>query len=115
MTSKTARQPSDMPLPIWLTTLAIVTAVALAACTKSPATVFTHTTNALAQKLVQPIDQKNAMNQAKQMAGMLSDAPACRAYKNRLLEAGKGSPYEGATQWKLVHTQRAACAAGCCK
>jgi hypothetical protein len=62
---------------------------------------------------MQPLIQKNASTQVEQMAELLSDKPACNVFKQRLLEAGKGSPYEVSTQWKLAHTQQDACAAGC--
>jgi hypothetical protein len=48
------------------------------------------------------------------MAEMLSDKLNCEAFKKHMVDAGKDSPYEGATQWELVHAQKNACAAGCC-
>ncbi len=44
---------------------------------------------------------------------MLSYKLDCEAFKKRMVDAGKDSPYEGATQWELVHAQKDACAAGC--
>lgn len=70
---------------------------------------------AAGQKLMQPLVQKDASTQAEKMSELLYDKPECAIYKERIREAGKGSPYEGATQWRLVHTQQEACAAGCCK
>ena len=64
---------------------------------------------------MQPLVQKDASTQAKRMTEMLSDKPECAVFKERMKEAGKGSPYEEATQWQLIHAQQDACAAGCCK
>lgn len=115
MNSWIGRQPIVMVLRIWLVTSVVLSTLALAACGKSPSAVVADAANRAAQQLVQPLVQKNASNQAEQMVELLSDKPACDVFKQRLLEAGKGSPYEGATQWKLAHTQQDACAAGCCK
>jgi hypothetical protein len=46
---------------------------------------------------------------------VLSDRPECQVFRERMKEAAKGSPYEGATQWKLVHTQQNSYAAGYCR
>jgi hypothetical protein len=94
----------------------LVGAVALAACSKSPSEGVVTAANAASQGLMQPLVQKDASIQAKRMTELvLSDKPGCEVFRERMKEAGKGSPYEGATQWKLVHTQQDACAAGCCK
>jgi hypothetical protein len=90
-------------------------AVALAACSKSPTAIVVDATETAGQHIMQPLVQKDASVQAKRMTELLSDKPACEVYKERMREAGKGSPYEGATQWQLVHAQQDACAAGCCK
>jgi hypothetical protein len=64
---------------------------------------------------MKPLVQKDASLQAKRMTELLLDKPACEVFKERMREAGKGSAYDGTTQWKFVHTQQDACAAGCCK
>ena len=93
-----------------------VSALALASCSKSPTETVDTAAKAAGQQLMQPVVQKDASGQARRMTEMvLSDKPECAVFKERMKEAGKGSPYEGATQWKLVHTQQDACAAGCCK
>jgi hypothetical protein len=90
--------------------------LALASCSKSPPEGVGTATEAVGQKLMQPLVQKDASTQAKRLSDMvLSDKPECEVFRERMKEAGKGSPYEGTTQWKLVHTQHDACAAGCCK
>ena len=93
----------------------ILSTVALAACSKSPPAVVAAAADTVGQRLMQPLVQKDASIQAKRMTELLSDSPACEVFKERMREAGKGSPYEGATQWQLVHAQQDACAAGCCK
>ncbi len=115
MNSWMTDQPFDAAVRMWLIAFVLLSTVALTACSKAPSSVVAHAANAIGQRLMQPLVQKTASNQAKQMAALLSDKPACAVFKKRLLAAGIGSPYEGATQWKLVHTQKDACAAGCCK
>lgn len=90
--------------------------VVLSSCSKSPSDAVTAASEAARKQLMQPLVQKDASAQAKRMTEMvLSDKPECAVFRERMKEAGKGSPYEGATQWMLVHTQQDACAAGCCK
>jgi|SRR5579862_9571887 hypothetical protein len=94
----------------------VVSVVALAGCSKSPPAAVAAAATSAGQQLMQPLVQKDASAQAKRMSEMvLSDKPKCDVFRQRMKEAGKGSPYEGATQWALVHTQQDACAAGCCK
>jgi len=45
----------------------------------------------------------------------MDDRPACQGYIQRLRDAGRGSPYEGATEMAIVHTYDAAGKAGCVK
>ena len=93
----------------------VLSAMALAACSKSPTAVVIDAANSVGQRLMQPAVQKDATRQAERMTELLSDKPACASFKERMREAGKASPYEATTQWKFVHTQQDACAAGCCK
>ena len=93
----------------------VLCAIALVGCSKSPTAAIGAAANTAGQLLMRPLVQKDASIQANRMAELLSDRPACEVFKERMVEAGRGSPYEGATQWKLVHTQQDACAAGCCK
>jgi hypothetical protein len=93
----------------------VISAVALTACSKSPTEAVEAATNAIGPWLMRGIVQKDASTQAKRMTELLLDRPECNVFKQRMLEAGKGSLYEGATQSKLVHAQQDACAAGCCK
>lgn len=99
-----------------VTTAATLIGLALSACSKSPSEAVATAAKAAGMHLVQPLAQKDASAQAKRMTEMvLSNKPECAAFREQMKEAGKGSPYEGATQWKLVHTQQDACAAGCCQ
>ena len=38
------------------------------------------------------------------MTELLSDRPECEVCMKRMLDAGRGSPYAGMTQWKIVHS-----------
>jgi hypothetical protein len=93
----------------------IVTAMALASCSRSPSEAVETAAEAAGHRLMQPLLQKDASVQAGRMAGLLSDKPECEVFKKRMVDAGKHSPYEGTTQWELVHAHKDACAAGCCK
>jgi hypothetical protein len=105
----------DVVVRMRFVTCVLASAVALTACSKSPSAVVAGAVNSFALHLMQPIVQKDASGEAKRMVQLLSDRPECEVYKRRMLDAGRGSPYAGMTQWKIVHTQRDACAAGCCK
>ena len=99
-----------------LVTCSIAICLVFSACSKSPSEAVTTAAEAAGKQLMAPIVQKDASAQAKRLTDMvLSDKPECAIFREQMKEAGKGSPYEGATQWKLVHTQQDACAAGCCK
>jgi hypothetical protein len=96
-------------------TCVIMGALAFTACSKSPSEAVGTATESAGERLVHPLVQKDASVQAGRMAEMLSDKPECEVFNKRLADAGKHSPYEGATQWELAHAQKDACAAGCCK
>jgi hypothetical protein len=98
-----------------LVTYILMSLLALASWSRSPPETVGAATETVGQHLMQPLVQEDASIQARRMTELLSDKPACEAFKERIREAGKGSSYEGATQWKLVHAQQDACAAGCCK
>jgi hypothetical protein len=100
---------------MWRVTSVMMGALAFTACSKSPSQSIAAATETAGRRLMQPFVQKDASIQAGRMAEMLSDKPECEIFKKRLVDAGKHSPYEGATQWELAHTQKDACAAGCCK
>jgi hypothetical protein len=115
MNSWIDRESGNVVTRLLVATCLIVSAFALPACSKSPTAVVVAAANAFGQHLMRPLVQKDASDEAKRMTELLSDRPECDVYKKRMLEAGRGSPYAGITQWKIVHTQHDACAAGCCK
>jgi hypothetical protein len=89
--------------------------LALASCSKSPPEAVGVAAENVGQRLMQPLVQKDASAQARRMTEVLSDKPECEVFKQRMREAGKGSPYEATTQRQFVQAQQDACAAGCCK
>lgn len=70
--------------------------------------------NAAATKLMAPLVQ-NASRQVEGLIRTIDDRPVCRGYVERLRNAGRGSPYVGATEMMIVHTYDAAGKAGCVK
>ena len=96
-------------------TLTIVTAVLLAACSRSPVDATLAGANAAATKLMAPLVQKDASRQVEGLIRTIDDRPACQDYIKHLRDAGRGSPYAGATEMMIVHTYDAAGKAGCVK
>ena len=84
-------------------------------CSKSPTGAVTDAANAAGGKLMEPLAQKDASRQAQKLANMIEDRPECQQYRNRLFEAGNGSPVAGTTQMAFVETMKAAGEAGCRK
>jgi hypothetical protein len=87
----------------------------LAACSKSPLDATLDRANAAATKLMAPLVQKDASRQVEGLIRTIDDRPACRDFIERLRDAGRGSPYEGATEMTIAHTYDAAGKAGCVK
>jgi hypothetical protein len=58
-----------------------------------------------------PLVQKDACRQVEGLIRTIDDRPACRLIE-RLRDAGRGSPYEGATEMTIAHTYDAAGNAG---
>jgi hypothetical protein len=56
-----------------------------------------------------------ASRQVEILICTIDDRPHCQSYIQRLRDARRGSPYEGATQMMIVHTYDAAGKAGCVK
>ncbi len=69
----------------------------------------------VAQKILSPLVQKDAMPQVTALASKLIDSSHCAPFKAALIGAGTGSPTAGATQHKIVLAYEAAKAAGCKK
>jgi hypothetical protein len=79
-------------------TLIVLFTSFLAGCSKSPMDATLNGANAAATKLMAPLVQKDASRQVEGLIRTIDDRPACRAYIERLRDAGRGSPYEGATE-----------------
>jgi hypothetical protein len=69
--------------------------------------------NAAATKLMAPLVQQDASRQVEGLIRSIDDRPACQDYIKHLRDAGRGSPYEGATEMMIIHTYDAAGKAGC--
>lgn len=55
------------------------------------------------------------MKYAESTAGRLNDTPACTVFKQRILEAGKGSPSNAATGYQIITAYEEAKKNGCAK
>jgi hypothetical protein len=69
--------------------------------------------NTLSTHLMEPLAQKDASIQAQKLIDRLEDRPGCEVYKQRLRDAGQGSPAAGTTQLSIIHAWQDAAAAGC--
>ena len=96
-------------------TLIVLFISLLAGCSKSPMDATLDGANAAATKLMSPLVQKDASRQVEGLIRTIDDRPACQDYIKHLRDAGRGSPYEGATEMMIVHTYDAAGKAGCVK
>lgn len=85
------------------------------ACSKSPTDLAVDAANTVGKRLMEPVMQRDASAQARYMADLITNRPECTEYRNRMPEAARGSPYEGATQLKFVQTQQDADKAACIK
>jgi hypothetical protein len=90
-----------------------VTTCLLVGCTKSPVDTTVEVLNAASAKFMRNIVEKNASKQAEALARNIYDRVDCKAYVDRLREAGRGPPAAGATQWAIAHTYADAGRAGC--
>jgi hypothetical protein len=95
--------------------LIVLTTILPAACSKSPMEAILDGANAAATKLMAPLVQKDASHQVEGLIRTIDDRPACRDFIERLRDAGRGSPYEGATEMTIAHTYDAAGKADCVK
>jgi hypothetical protein len=93
----------------------VLSASVLVACSKSPIDSTVEAANAAAKKFMAPLVQKDASKQVEGLIRTIDDRPSCEGYIQRLRDAGRGSPYEGATQMVIAHTYEAAGKAGCVK
>jgi hypothetical protein len=57
--------------------------------------------------------EKDASHQTEGLIRNLQQRPDCQQYIDALREAGRGSPYEGATEYRITHVYQDAQQAGC--
>jgi hypothetical protein len=94
---------------------AALTVCLLVACSQSSMQSAVDGANALSVRFMSTLVEKDASHQTEGLIRNLDPRPDCQPYINRLREAGHGSPYEGATEWTVVHTYSDAGKAGCVK
>lgn len=85
----------------------------LAGCSKSPVDSAIKAANALSLHIMSNLVEKNASHQTEGLIRNLQQRPDCRQYIDALREAGRGSPYEGATEYRIGHVYQDAQHAGC--
>ena len=57
--------------------------------------------------------EKDASQKTEGLIRTLQQRRDCQQYIDALREAGRGSPYEGATEYRIVHVYQDAQHAGC--
>jgi hypothetical protein len=85
----------------------------LASCSKSPVDSTIEAANGVSRHLMSNLVEKDASHQTEGLIRNLQQRPDCQRYIKALREAGRGSPYEGATEYRIVHVYRDAQRAGC--
>ena len=85
-----------------LTIVIGIVACAVAGCSKPAVQTAVDTANTVSTKLMSGIVQKDASIQVEGLIRNLENRPDCDSYKEQLREAGRGSPYEGATQLAIA-------------
>lgn len=95
--------------------LAALSGCLLAACSRSPVQALVDADQALSQRLMSNLVEKNASHQTNALIRNIDARPECQPYIDALRGASRGSPYEGATQWAIGHAYSAAQKAGCVK
>jgi hypothetical protein len=87
----------------------------LAGCLKSPIDSAIEAANAVSLHVMSNLVEKNASHQTEELIRNLQQRPDCQQYIDALRQAGRGSPYEGATEYRIVHVYQKAQRAGCAK
>lgn len=85
----------------------------LAGCSKSPADSAIEAANAVSVHLMSNLVEKNASHQTEGLIRNLQQRPDCQQYIDALRQAGRGSPYAGATEYRIAHVYQDAQHAGC--
>jgi hypothetical protein len=85
----------------------------LTGCSKSPVHSAIEAANSVSLHVMSNLVEKNASRQTEELIHNLQQRPGCQQYIDALREAGRGSPYEGATEYRIVHVYQDAQHAGC--
>jgi|SRR5690242_12464227 hypothetical protein len=85
----------------------------LAGCSKSPVDSAIKAANAVSLHFMSNLVEKNASHQTEGLIRNLQHRPDCQQYIDALRQAGRGSPYEGATEYRIAHVYQDAQRAGC--
>jgi hypothetical protein len=102
-----------MRTPLFRAIMLAVSLSAAAGCSKSPGERVYDAATAATSKLFASLVEKDASRETGGLIAKLKTGPECDVYRSRLAEAGKGSPYEGATQHTITWTYKEAGEAGC--
>ncbi len=85
----------------------------VAACSKSPVHSAIEAANAVSLHVMSNLVEKNASHQTDGLIRNLQQRPDCQQYIDALRDAGRGSPYQGATEYRIAHIYQNAQRAGC--
>jgi hypothetical protein len=84
-----------------------------AACSKSPGDRVFDAATGVTSRLFAGLVEKDASRETGALIAKLKTGPECDVYRNRLADAGKGPPADGATQHAITWTYKEAGEAGC--
>ena len=85
----------------------------LAGCSKSQVHSAIEAANAVSLHFMSNLVEKNATHQTEGLIRNLRQRRDCQQYIDALRDAGRGSPYEGATEYRIAHVYQDAQRAGC--
>lgn len=85
----------------------------LAGCSKAPVHSAIEAANSVSLHVMSNLVEKDASHQTEGLIHNLQQRPECQQYIEALREAGRGSPYEGATEYRIAHVYQDAQHAGC--
>ena len=87
----------------------------LLGCSKSPVQSAVEAANTVSLHLMSNLVEKDASHQTDELIRNLQQRPGCQQYIDALRDAGHGSPYAGATEYRITHVYQDAQRAGCDK
>jgi hypothetical protein len=85
----------------------------LAGCSQSPVDSAIEAANAVSLHVMSNLVEKDASHQTEGLIRNLQQRPDCQQYIDALREAGRGSPYQGVTEYRIAHVYQDAQHAGC--